>query len=317
MKRDLIISSIFRIISYLAFFPQKNFTKIQLNTPENQHAVHYLDKRFIDERNLLCVLSVSEFNSKKPYKLWGVEEMMANYIFEFFIDWIDKQNSDLADIKDFGPYIIWVSEQVEDFFEDWKEAREKRAKSAQKITQTNVKKKIAEDSEKSFEHWWDIQLINEAGLPVSHVLSFLDDESFYYMDENENASQNITSMSISALKYVIDEHGGNWNIEYLKSELNNEMGYQYTFFKKFAVVKNNQLLNFMLIMNSALFNLKTQKYVQVLTGKEIPLLNKVAARLKLNSHLFSEDALLIDIEKDQEKIHSILLQCVEEEYKKA
>ena len=256
------------------------------------------------------MLSVSEFNDSNPYKLWGVEEMMANYIFEYFLDTVKIPVENISENFDFEEFGEWIQGTVADFYEDWKNA--KKEEMTPKNENTHIQTDPNEENEKEFEHWWDLQIINESGLPVTHVLSFLDKESFYYMDETENVSQNITSMSISALKYVIDEHGGDWNIEYLKSKLNNEMGYQYTFFRKFSIIKENELINLMLIMNSGLFNLDSQMYKQILTGKEENLLELFANRLKVNSSLFSNEGLLNNFDQDQEKVHSILLECVEE-----
>ena len=65
-------------------------------------------------------------------------------------------------------------------------------------------------------------------------------------------------------------------------------------------------------MNSGLFNLDSQMYKQILTGKEENLLELFANRLKVNSSLFSNEGLLNNFDQDQEKVHSILLECVEE-----
>ncbi len=304
------MEKILNLISYLAFFPDKNFIKIQLATPNNQHAVHFLEKQFLDENKFLGVLSVSEFDVKEPFKLWGVEEMMANYVFDYFLDWIGKKDQNISQISDLDSFTPWLQSQVADFYLDWKDAKIKGKldKKEVEISQITDRRQI----ENRYEHWWDLQLINEGGIPVTNALSFLNDQSFYYMDESENASQNITSMSLSALKLVIEEHGGDWNIEYLKSRLKNEMGYQYVFFNKFSIVKDNKLLTFLAIMNSGLFDLEKEIYVQVLTGWEIDLLQKFAAKLKLRPEIFSKDAILEDFDEGQDEVHKILLSCVEE-----
>ena len=75
------------------------------------------------------------------------------------------------------------------------------------------------------------------------VISFIDKESVFTPDESETA-RSLESMSISALKILIDQQSG-WNINYIKNRLENEMGYSYVLFDKFDV----RGIKYLIIMN--------------------------------------------------------------------
>jgi len=58
------------LLAYIAFFPDRDFVKIKLRTDHNQYAVHFLDKRFVDN-GILGVLSVTEFDVDSAFEFWG------------------------------------------------------------------------------------------------------------------------------------------------------------------------------------------------------------------------------------------------------
>jgi hypothetical protein len=141
--------------------------------------------------------------------------------------------------------------------------------------------------EKSFEQWWDLQIINEYGQPITDLISFIDDQAFTLDSESDRMEQNLESMSISALKLLIDTQGG-WNIKYLKNRLRNEMGYQYTFFEKFTV----EDIRYLIVLNSSLYDLKSEKCLQAFRGFEFDLLEEIASRVSTHTIFFSQQGQL-------------------------
>lgn len=286
-------------LSYIAFFPEKDFVKIKLRMEQNHYAVHFLDKRFVDQ-NVLGVLSVTEFEVDSPFEYWGYEETMAEYIFEYFKD-INQYSEKTEELKEFP---TWIKIQVSDFYLDWLEAKKNR--TAESFHQIATSEKILSQMEQT----WDIQLINEYGAPILDMISFIDGEAFVYQDENEIMSQNLTSMSLTALKIVIDKQGG-WNIDYLKGKLGNEMGFQYTFFKKFMIMN----IRYFLIMNSSLYDYEKQECIQIFRGNEFELMDYIAGRIKLTAELFDLNGQLID-PKAHDRLKGIIVDAASEFFKK-
>jgi hypothetical protein len=272
------------LISYIAFFPERDFVKIKLRTSgTREYAVHFLDKRFIN-RDVLGVLSVTEFNlapNEQPFEHWGYEETMAEYIFEYYFDLL--KNPDHA--QELNEFPKWINDQVADFYLDWME--DKRNRPAETLRQLST----SEKSLSQMDQTWDIQLLNEYGGPITELLSFIDNNAFVYSDENETMVQNLTSMSLTALKMLIDQQGG-WNIEYLKGKLANEMGFQYTFFLKF-LIKN---VRYLLVMNSSLYDPVNEQCLQIFRGNELRLLEHIAGHIKLYADYFTEEGQLVSPE---------------------
>jgi hypothetical protein len=284
------------LLSYIAYFPDRDFVKIKLRTATNQYAFHFLDKRYLDQHKL-GVLSVSEFDINTAFEHWGYEETMAEYIFEYFWDSEKSQPTELADFKE------WINDQVADFYLDWLEAKNNSA--AKSLREITTSEKILSEMEQT----WDIQLINEYGAPITEVLSFIDSEAFVYEDEQEMLHQNLASMSLTALKILIDQQGG-WNIDYLKGKLGNEMGFQYTLFKKFSIKD----VRYLLIMNTSIYDPDKNECLQIFRGNEYPLLEAVAGRIKLHSDLFTMNGQLGKRE-DQAKVQNIVIDCVKEVFR--
>jgi hypothetical protein len=290
------MATVMPLLTYIAFFPNKNFVKIKLKTPENQFAIHFLDKRFLDQ-NLLGIFSVSEFDVETPFEFWGTEEMMSDYMFENYRDFILDEN---PSIKTQVEYLEWLKFQVSDFYQDWQDENKTRSKRG------IIKTFMTNTAEKTLEQMWDLQIMNESGLPVIDMINFIDNNAFIYMDEQEQVSQSLESMSLSALKILIDQTKGSWNIQYLKLKLGNEMGYQYLFFKQFSVKE----INYLLVMNSSIYDYIKEKCLQMFRGNEFPLLNLIASKTKLSPGLFQSNGLLIGI-KEEEILRKIILDAVE------
>ena len=286
------------LCTYIAFFPGKNFTKIKLRTNSRRFAIHFLDKRYLDS-GFLGILSVSEFDVASPFESWGVEEMMSEYIFEFYRD-VAANSLVLSEQKEV--FLEWLGAQVDDFYLDWKEAKAK-------IHEGNKITLHSKEFEEKYEQMWDLQLINAYGMPITSKLSFINGNSFFYSDEDEMLAQNLDSMSISAIKMLIDTQGEDWNIEYLKARLDNEMGFQYTFFKQITI----NHMRFLWIMNSSIYDLNTQTCLQIFRGNEFQVLDQIADRLGLKSDLFTDNGALKEFE-DNDPIRLLILTAVTEFY---
>jgi len=257
------MENIMMLLSYIAFFPQKDFNKIRLETEGNRLAVHFLDKRFLSDDGFLGILSVSEYDNINVYSGWGVEEMMSEYVFDYFHD-LNKTGS--IQIPEFQK---WLESQILDFYVDWADAKKLfLAEPQEKTIEIDKTKEI-------FEEWRDLQLMNEYGQPLTDLISFINDEPFLFYDESEAIAQNLESMSLSALKILIDQQGG-WNIRYLKMKQRNQMGYQYVFFEKFEL----RGIKYLLIMNSALYDINKGVCLQAFRGDEIGILENISKKLQ-------------------------------------
>ncbi len=181
---------------------------------------------------------------------------MAEYTFEYYQDLLLLE--DKTEEERWNLLYDWLIPQMENFYLDWGVAKKDfdAAKSkhsrveladvfaqmasanhdslqGKKVLETlssTVKSKPTDDTTNGPEQWWDIQLINEFGQPLTDLISFIDGDAFILNDDTQMVSQNLESMSLSALKILIEQQGGKWFITYMKMRLRNEMGYQYTFF---------------------------------------------------------------------------------------
>ena len=263
------------LINYIAYFPNKDFTKIKLRTSSNQFVIHFLDKRYLDS-NFLGVLSVSETDEVETFETWGIEDLMGEFIFENYREMMKSQAETEFRFQDFE---AWLAPEIKEFYSDWEVAK-KKAKIPSKLDFPEKVKEVpgippTETTEKkNFEQWYDIQIINEYGQPLTDLISFIDENSFVFDSDIDKVDQNLESMSISALKILIDTQGG-WNINYMKNRLKNEMGYQYTFFEKFTV----EDIKYLIIMNSAIFDFETDTCLQAFRGFEFKLLEQIASRI--------------------------------------
>ena len=256
------MENVMMLLSYIAFFPQKDFNKIRLETSGNRFAVHFLDKRFLMEDGFLGILSVTEYENVNVFSTWGVEEMMSEYIFDYYHD-LSKEGP--IQIPEFQK---WLESQILDFFVDWADAKKLF------LTESQGKNIELDKNQEIFEEWRDIQLINVYGQPLTDLISFINDKPFLFYDEAEAIAQNLESMSLSALKILIDQQGG-WNIRYLKMKQRNQMGYQYVFFEKFEI----RGIKYLLIMNSALYDINKGVCLQAFRGDEIGILENISKKL--------------------------------------
>ena len=300
------MDSVMQLLSYIAYFPNKDFTKIKLDTSGNQFAIHFLDKRWLkSNKGFLGILSVSEFNVDDPFEMWGVEEIMANYIFEYYQDmsiFTDDAKISLQKFQD------WLSIEVKSFYKDWNEAKLPHLETKKgPILHSSTDSPLPSEKSPLYEHWWDLQLINEYGQPLSEVISFIDKDAFLIPEESENIARSLESMSISALKILIDQQSG-WNICYLKNRLANEMGFSYVFFEKFAV----RDVKYLLIMNSSWYSLKEDVCVQRFRGNEFDLLLKLCEKLQMHTLFFTKQGQLETSNK--ELIQKIILNTVQKGY---
>ena len=330
------------LLHYIAFFPDKDFSKIKLGLGEHssQYLVHFLDKRFLSNK-FLCIFTVNEFNVAEPFEYWGFDETMAEYIFEYSQDVLKTSESVETAWSDIRAFL---EIQVADFYIDWSNAkntydqqRSHQARSGlastfsqiiasqatapksrfewpskkEKESASDIVKPLAnpsflhnpgENSIQRIEQWWDIQLINEFGFPLTDLLSFIEDESFRFDDEMQKISQNLESMSISALKIMLEQQAGNWAIRFLKLRLPNEMGFQYIFFNTLTIHK----VNYLLIMNCANFDTQDQICLQIIHGNEVFILDKITAELLANEKLFTPEGKLVRIE-DQSQLESLII----------
>ncbi|QEE14356.1 hypothetical protein DSAG12_00169 [Promethearchaeum syntrophicum] len=270
------MENVMMLLSYIAFFPQKDFNKIKLETSGNKHAVHFLDKRFLLKDGFLGILSVSEYDTPNIYSGPGTEEMMAEYIFDYYFD-LRKEGP--IDIPEFQK---WIESQILDFYIDWADSKKEF------IAESQGKNIEIKKTQEIFEEWRDLQLINEYGQPLTDLISFINDKSFLFYSESEAIAQNLESMSLSALKLLIDQQGG-WDIRYLKMRQRNLMGFQYVFFEKFEIRGTKYLL----IMNSALYDIKKGVCLQAFRGDEIGILENISNKLQQNSSFFMENGQIV------------------------
>ncbi len=257
------------LLSYLAFFPGKDFTKIKLETSGNRFAVHFLDKRYLLEYGFLGIFSISEYDNINVYSGWGVEEMMSEYIFDYYHE-LCKEGS-----IQFPEFQKWIQQEIYDFYVDWADSKKEF------LAKPQVNNIVIDKNQEKFEEWRDIQLINEYGQPLTDLISFIDDKPFLFFDESEKIAQNLESMSLSALKILIDQQGS-WNIRYLKMKQRNQMGYQYVFFEKFEIRK----IKYLLILNSALFDIDKGVCLQAFRGDEIGILENISNKLQQDGNAF-------------------------------
>lgn len=331
------------LLHYIAFFPDKDFSKIKLGLGEHssQYLVHFLDKRYLSNK-FLCIFTVNEFNVAEPFEYWGFDETMAEYLFEYSQDVLKSSESVEAAWADFNSFL---EIQVADFYLDWLNAkntydqqRSHQSRSGLVSTFSQIiasqaaapksrfewsskkdkdvlseSSKLAtpsflpsptptENSIQRIEQWWDIQLISEFGFPLTDLLSFIEAESFRFDDEMQKMSQNLESMSISALKIMLEQQAGNWAIRFLKLRLPNEMGYQYIFFNTLTLHK----INYLLIMNCANFDTQDQLCLQIIHGNEVFILDKITAELLANEKMFSPEGKLVNLE-DQTQLEAIII----------
>lgn len=284
------MENVMMLLSYIAFFPQKDFNKIRLETSGNRYAVHFLDKRFLSEDGFLGILSVSEYENINIYSGAWVEEMMAEYIFDYYHDLCKEEQIQIPKFQK------WLESQILDFYIDWADSKK------QNLAEPQGKKIEIHKSQEKFEEWRDIQLINEYGQPLTDLISFINDKPFLFFDESEAITQNLESMSLSALKLLIDHQGG-WDIRYLKMKLRNRMGYQYIFFEKFEI----RGIKYLLIMNSALYDIDKGVCLQAFRGDEIGILENISSKLQQtqNNIFFMENGQLKSERK--KKVQDLIL----------
>lgn len=262
------------LINYIAYFPQKDFTKIKLHAGNNQFAIHFLDKRFL-EQGFLGILSVSEFDQQAPFENWGVEELLAEFAFDNFME---MKNPTKIGEFDFSKYQKWLESEIKEFYKDWQEAR--REELTKKVDNESKYKALNYDK---YEQWWDFQVFNEYGNPITDLVSFINDQSYVVDSTDEKIMQNLEGMSLSALKILIETQGA-WNIMYLKNQLKNEMGYQYIFFSHFSVER----IKYLIILNSALYEISSGKCIQAFRGFEFEMLNQIAVHLVQHPDFFNQ-----------------------------
>lgn len=270
------MKSVMTLLTYIAFFPNKDFTKIKLKTEKNQFAIHYLDKRFLDE-DFLGIFSVTEYDTNTMFEFWGVEELFAEFIFDYFYE---RENPLELDKIKIDEILEWMKPEINDFYLDWLRAKQGYFSSSQNVKTLANKP----NQEKIFEQWWDLQLIDEIGSPIIDLISYIDDQHFFLQDENEQIQQSLESMSISALKILIDQQEG-WNIQYLKNRLRNEMGFSYVFFQKFEIMDKKYLL----VMNSNIYHFTKDKCIQMFRGNEFNILQGLSAQL-IENGISSDDS---------------------------
>ncbi|MHA1519618.1 MAG: hypothetical protein ACTSVZ_10545 [Promethearchaeota archaeon] len=321
------MDSMITLINYIAYFPNKDFTKIKLRTSSNQFVIHFLDKRYLDS-NFLGVLSVSEVDEFVPFETWGVEDLMGEFIFENYREMLKASKETEFNFKDFE---MWLAPEIKEFYSDWEEAKksiiftskfnpfekekpkEDKKEPATETVAVPISDAISENTteietesatdKKKFEQWWDLQIINEYGQPQTDLISFIDDKAFVIDSDYDKIDQNLESMSISALKILIDTQGG-WNINYMKNRLKNEMGFQYTFFEKFNV----EDVKYLIIMNSAIFDFETDKCLQAFRGFEFQLLEEIASKICHLTFFTNQGQLNPD---NKALTQRIILNCVE------
>ncbi len=266
------MENVIMLLIYIAFFPQKDFNKIRLEASGNRFAVHFLDKRFLFEDGFLGIFSVNEYDNVNIYSGPGTEEMMAEYIFDYYHD-LSKEGS--IQIPEFQK---WLESQILDFYVDWADSKK------QFLADSQGKKIEINKTREIFEEWRDIQLINEYGQPLTDLISFINDKPFLFYDESEAIAQNLESMSLSALKLLIDQQGG-WDIRYIKMRQRNLMGFQYVFFENFEI----RGIKYLLILNSALYDINTGVCLQVFRGDEISILENISNKLQQDGNAFFMD----------------------------
>ncbi len=285
------------LLSYLAFFPGKDFTKIKLETSGNRFAVHFLDKRFLLEYGFLGIFSISEYDNINVYSGWGVEEMMSEYIFDYYHE-LCKEGS--IQIQEFQK---WIQQEIYDFYVDWADSKKEFLAKPQG---NNI---LINKKQEKFEEWRDIQLINEYGQPLTDLISFIDNKPFLFFDESEILAQNLESMSLSALKILIDQQGS-WNIRYLKMRLRNLMGFQYVFFEKFEI----RGIKYLLIMNSALFDIDKGVCLQAFRGDEIGILENISNKLQHDGNAFFMENGQLKFE-NKKQVQALILKNFRSSYK--
>ena len=69
--------------------------------------------------------------------------------------------------------------------------------------------------------------------------------------------------------------------------------------------------NYLLIMNSSIYNYDNQQCLQIFKGNEQDLLLNIAKRLKLRSDLFAANSMLVDLSLEKEVL-KVILDCVDE-----
>lgn len=291
------MSQLIMLLSYIAYFPNKDFTKIRLETGNDRFAIHFLDKRNLDD-NLLCIFSVFEYDEQNILENWGVEEIMTEFVMDYYLDAVKSQEP-----FEFSSFQEWIAPEILDFFKDWTDAKNEAV--LKKIEMKTLS--LSEGDEKKYEQWWDLQLINEYGQPITNMLSFIDKDSFIVTNEEELTTQTLESMSISALKILIDQQGS-WDINYLKNRLKNQMGFSYSFFKRFEI----HGIKFLLIMNSALYEIENEKCLQMFRGNEFDLLTKIAQLLSDHSDFFTAEGLLVS--KHRKIVQQMMLEYIKQTY---
>ena len=189
---------------------------------------------------------MSEFDVEEPFELWGVEELMTEYVAEYFITMFgDKNHPD-----EFTKYKIWLNEQVADFYLDWKEAKQIHFKSQIEFRQPKMVRL-------QFEQNLTLWLLNEYGQPLIDMIAFKNDYPIIATGKEDKIDQNLESMSLSALRLLIETQGKEWRIEYIKQKLKSGMGFQYIFFMPFIV---NQI-SYLIMMATGQFDYKTHKFL--------------------------------------------------------
>jgi len=285
-----------QFLSYITFFPDKNFVKVKFRDHVGQFSVHFLDKTFLEKGFIGC-FSVIENDTPKTFETWGVEEMMGKYAFEYFYEEVMDKT------EDYSEFLHWLNDQVQMFYDDWQEAQQAfLAPNKQKKEPTTEKSK-----KKSSGHSVQakISIINEYGQPLVDLISFTNNIPLIHGTADDKANQNLESMSLTALKTLIETQGKDLEIEYLKQALTLDMGHQFIFFKKITI-KN---IGYAHTLTSAQYDFEKKEFTPVLTGKEIPLLHAIGHHLKINASLLSSRGLLKHPE-DQKIVHQFMIEAV-------
>ncbi len=276
------------LVNYVSLFPRKDVVRIKMGvTDRTLYSFFYINKMFYD-LGFLGVLGVSEFQEKSPYD-WNDTEIIAKFIFaEYFTR---LRNGKLLTLPEAQAFIIWMDNQISEYYLDFLDSKEEYYKALQNATRSNLQKtfRIEMDLEKEigydpqeFSKKVEIQVISSVGTPITRIITLIDGKYNENWSNEEEIVQNLEGMSYSALQTFIIQQNTGMNLQVMKVRKPSNKGFEFLLFKQYEF--NNKL--FLVILNVENFYKTLNIYIDYLLGYENNLLIQMIQKFDEHKNWF-------------------------------
>lgn len=141
---------------------------------------------------------------------------------------------------------------------------------------------ISQEKEKDISRYWEIQLINSFGQPLTEIIK-INDGKFLESNDEDFTNQGLEAMSYSVLKTLVEMK--HLNLKHIKASLPTEKGFEYIFFQDINL-KNSHLLIIMSVMN---YNKILCHYEDKIMGGERNVLEKIDNRISQHADWFNDN----------------------------